>query len=209
MKKEAGSSPAAQLPGFVSGVSAQQDWLQGQAAAVFGGMGFARQVLSSRIPAEDVLVLPAPSFGPRRASPSVACRGLVVPSGSQAVPEAAWALVEWLALGEPARQRFAGGLGLPAARSAVEGITLESPLMRQLSALVQQEIADTQAFGVQASTRLDADLLAWTWARQEERYLTGELGLDEMLAAVEEEVRLAALSKIEPYSRLEVRKQQK
>jgi len=163
-------------------------------------MEFARQVGSSLVPAEAVRILAAPGFGPRRANPSTSCMGLAIAAGSKAAPEAAWALVEWLALGEPARQRFAGGRGFPAGRAALEGVAQEGALLRQVTAIVQKEAAETMSFCIQTSAYLDGDLLALIWARQEERYLTGKLKFDEMLAAVEEEVRLATQSKIHSFS---------
>lgn len=157
-------------------------------------MSFARQVETSQVPVDAVRILAAPGFGPRRASPSTSCKGLVIPASAQAAPEAAWALVEWLALGEPARQRFASGLGFPAGRAALENAAQRNALLRQAAAVAQKEAAETQAFCIQTGARQDSDLLALAWARQEERYLTGQVGLDEMLTAVEEEVRLATRS---------------
>ena len=152
-------------------------------------MGFARQVLlSGRVPGESIRILPAPGFGPRRANPSQSCVGLAVPAASTLDPAAAWALVEWLALGEPAQERFTAGFGLPAGRAALNGAREQNgmlPWQQQLAALVEQEVAETQAFTIQASPFLDGDHLAQAWSRQEERFFAGELSLDEMLAAVE------------------------
>lgn len=164
---------------------------------MFGGLSFARRVETGRAPVDAVRILAAPGFGPRRANPSTSCMGLVIAAGSKTAPEAAWALVEWLALGEPARQRFAGGLGFPAARAALDHAAPESALLRQAAAAAQKEAAGTQAVCIQTSAHQDNDLLALAWTRQEERYLTGQVSFDEMLTAVEEEVRLATRSEIQ------------
>jgi len=150
-------------------------------------MAFSRQALTGRVPGEAIRVLPAPRFGPRRANPSAGCVGLVIPSGSTLDPAISWALVEWLALGEPAQERFERGQGLPAARPAQlshpsQGV---QPWQQQLATLVQKEAAETQAFVLQTSPYVSSDTLESAWSRQEERYLAGEVSLDEMLAAVE------------------------
>jgi hypothetical protein len=163
-------------------MSAAQDWLQGQAAAVFGGSDFAQQVLHSRISPEAVALLPAPGWGPRPANAPTRCKGLVVTA--DATREPAWTLVEWLALGEPASERCSLGLGLPASRERLDWKSISS--MPQWITAVQQELEQAQVEPLLANLKLDLTRASEVWNRQEESFLVGEIGLDEMIAKMEE-----------------------
>lgn len=167
-----------------------QDWVQGQAATVQWGYWFSGMAESEEVSGEDILMMRAPTWGPSYSNPCATGCGMMVTSVTK-VPDAAWKMFEWF-MGElAAENRARSGWGVPGLTRHLDLMPRDEPWRQHNYDMVQWEIENTAVPVIQFSPYLTPDAFKAAWAKYEEPVVKGDMSVDEMLAAVENEVNVA------------------
>ncbi len=179
------------LVSFVSGSSAELDWLQGQAVATLQGLGLGSKIAGSQVSDDEVLVLPAPAYGPLDANPSHKGLAYTLPAMARH-PQAAWRFIEWQCAGEPAGERARKGVGLAALRSHLSALPGSLGWQKQLAGRVEAVVDHGAVTRQPFSPYIDPELLQTVWSELEEAYWRGRDNLENLLTSFENRINRIA-----------------
>lgn len=110
----------------------------GRLAQSWSGYWFGGAIAAEAALAETSRLAPAPTMGGERISPCFGATGYWIPKASKNHDEA-WQLFEWFMGGEPAKERAAGGWGMPSLLSLRADLPVGTPAQEQALAAVEAE----------------------------------------------------------------------
>jgi len=167
-----------------------QDWRQRQAAAVQWGYWFSGMAVSETVPGEDIVMLPAPAWGPTYSNPCTSGCGAYITAATR-VPDAVWCFFEWFMAEEPAEARAKSGWGVPGLKSLLPLMPQEEPWRQQTFEIVNWERENSALATTTWTPYIETAPFTTAWSKYRKSYLEDEITLDEMLGKVEEEVNEA------------------
>ncbi|HEX2144594.1 MAG TPA: extracellular solute-binding protein [Glycomyces sp.] len=110
----------------------------GRLAMSWSGYWFGGAIAAEAELAETSRLAPAPTMGADRVSPCFGATGYWIPKDSKNHDEA-WQLFEWFMGGDPAKERAAGGWGMPSLLSLREDLPLGTAAQEQALGAVEAE----------------------------------------------------------------------
>jgi multiple sugar transport system substrate-binding protein len=176
-------NPADPSPAWVGA-----DFTNGLVAMVQYGYWFSAMAESEKTKGK-VVMLPAPTWAGVRRDPTMTATGWVVSSKTKE-PEAAWELFEWYMGGPPAEARAASGWGVPGLVSLYDRMPRQAPFQQQVQKVLQGEL-ENSAFVLQYNPYLSEQAAAAAYKKHIETALKGQIGFDEMLSRIENDVNQA------------------
>lgn len=167
---------------------AQDEFLAGASAVAEFGYWFGGRVGTAELidPAECIL-MPAPTWGPNYFNGCGYGAGGFLSSTTQ-IPDAAWKLFEWFFGEEPAVARAKGGWGLPALASLLPLMPQDEPWRKNAYEVCMADIENSIAPQVASTPYCTPWIVGDAWGALTQPLLEGDITLDELIAAVEEDV---------------------
>jgi len=167
------------------------DFRDGVSASVNYGYWYSGFVMDAEWDLNDnLVVLPAPTWGPNYANPCAAGTGGAVSSQTRN-PEAAWTLFQYFFGEEPATNRAKIGWGVPGLKSLMELMPKAEPWRAQALDAVYWEMENSSVFKIDFSAYIPHTAYGSAYSKYEESALKGEMGFDEMLENIELDVNEA------------------
>lgn len=185
--KKEGTIPSAINPTI--GDWSGPDFRDGVSASVLYGFwfsGFVHDKAEWDIP-NNMMMLPAPKWGPNYANPCAAGTGCMVNSQTK-IPDGAWLLFAWYMFEDPAIRRAKIGWGVPGLKSHLDLMPKEEPWRKQIFDMVIWEMENSSVFRVEPTPYVDRDAFPSVWSKYEESALKDEITFDEMLQNIETEM---------------------
>jgi multiple sugar transport system substrate-binding protein len=138
-----------------------------------------------------VRMLPAPSYAGDHRDPPMGATGMVMMKKTK-VPDAAWKLFEYYNGGAPSVARAKSGWGVPALKSQVPLMPLETDYQKQLLRVCQSEIA-VSGKTLKCNPYLAEGAFMNSWITHRDEVLNGVITYEEMIPKVEGEVNALIL----------------
>lgn len=170
------------------------DLLNGRAASATNGywiQGGFHGAENPVVAPSDYMMYPALSWGGKvTVNPALGGAGLFI-SATTKNPDAAWKFFEYYMGGEAAVSRAKTGWGLPALKSLYTEIPAADDWQKQFIENVQWEQANTIQTPRRINPYLGSEVFSNVWLANLERYLKGEITIDEAIANLDAEVNKA------------------
>jgi multiple sugar transport system substrate-binding protein len=187
--KKEGTFPSALNP-FIGGW-AGPDFRDGQSASVAYGYWYTGFVMDAAWDLnENIVMLPAPAWGPTYSNPCAAGTGGAVSSTTK-YPDAAWTLFQYFFGEEPAENRARIGWGVPGLEHLLDLMPKDEPWRKQALDMVRWEMENSTLFKVESSPYVNIDVINAAWGKYEESALKGDMAFEEMMEKVEQDVNQA------------------
>src|SRR6266540_810673 len=176
-------NPADPSPAWVGA-----DFTNGLVAMVQYGYWFSAMAESDKTKGK-VVMLPAPTWAGVRRDPTMTATGWVISSHTKE-PDAAWELFEWYMGGPPAEARAGSGWGVPGLVSLYGRMPRQAPFQQQVQKVLEGEL-ENSSFVLQYNPYLSEQAAAAAYKKHIETALKGQIGFDEMLSRIENDVNQA------------------
>lgn len=170
------------------------DLLNGRAASATNGywiQGGFHGVEAPVVAPSDYVMYPALSWGGKViVNPALGGSGWFI-SATTKNPEAAWKFYEYYMGGDPALNRAKTGWGMPALKSLYAEIPATEEWQKQFIENVQWEQVNTIQTPRRINPYYSTGVFNTTWQANLERYLKGEITIEEAIANLDTEVNKA------------------
>jgi len=171
-------------PGFVKGTVAMTQY----------GFWFSGQISSDKTATANTRLLVAPTWkGGKNVDPTVTATGWVM-AESTSHPDEAWSVFEWYMGGKPARDRAAGGWGVPAQQSLFDRIPQTSPFQKNAYKTLIHELPRsnvTLKFNPNLVGLADLTAAAQSYGKHLPDALSGSLSFSKFMSNVEADTNRA------------------
>lgn len=139
--------------------------------------------------ADQVVMLPSPTWGSKRYDPSGGPAGTAIAKASKN-PDAAWKLFEFYNGDVPAQNRAKSGWGVPALTSLYGLMPAETPFQQQVQKVLQEELKHGDA-PIEVNPYYDRQVFTTSWQKHLEQALRGSISFDQLVSNIEGDVNQA------------------
>lgn len=167
---------------------------KGQVGIVMYGYWFSAMAESDTTKG-NVVMLPAPKWGPQHKSPTITATGHVIHQATK-VADDAWKVFEWFSAGDPSVERAKSGWGVPALKSQFKLMPAQTPFQQQVQKVLQHELAISDSFVrfnpyINSSENASRNTFLSSYFKLREAALKGQMQYDQVLQTVEKDVNTA------------------
>jgi multiple sugar transport system substrate-binding protein len=170
-------------------------FVRGQIAINQYGYWFSGRVNQTEALRDDVVMLPAPTWGAKHFSPTITATGALMHTQTK-VFEEAWKMYEWFHAGDQAIIRAKSGWGVPGLKSHYQYMPTQTPFQQQVQKVLKKELAMTDVSVrynpyINQSQQVALNSFTGPWNKYLEQVMRNQLTFDQLVQNLEKDVNSA------------------